>query len=521
MLAALVVAGTAVLARGGRAARADGDDHGGAGPRLVLDGAELEPSWFPDLARLRLHVTAVQLEGSIIEVPEPDSFVLTINGSRRREPYLEGRWAESGGTTAVVVVIETGWEMRDDLDAIREAVGHLIEALPDGTQLAVMTYGESVSGGHRLVAARAADRHLDRIEADSEPADPELLSAIQRAISTLRRATPDRPGAPMRRILVVVSDGKDVSPEPSHYRQVGERAQRDGVSIDTLAYSPVNNRRPLLGLGELSKRSHGTFRWVRSREGFRPQVDTLIAEIGRQYVLTFFVPAAEVLNKRLAVTYRDLTSNDVHLHAESCGGATCAAAQFCAAGACVARQRGGGSSLLGWLLWLGGGIVGLVVLVGVIGAVRSRRAGPLGPAAPMPGGPMAGAPPGPGAGPGPGQVAGGRIVPMSGMPQPQPVAAAAAGPGPVLLVMAGPFQGQRLALRHGFLVGSARGCDLFLPDPQVAPHHAIFHLDQSGSYTLVDRGGGTFVNGVRIMEARLGHGNLIRIGNSELRYLTQ
>lgn len=495
MLAALIAA--AALAPGAGSARAD--DGGGAGPRLVLDGAELEPSWFPDLARLRLHVTAVQLEGSLIEVPEPDSFVLTINGSRRREPYLAGRWAESGGATAVVVVIETGWEMQGDLDAIRDAIGHLIEGLPDGTQLAIITYGESVSGGHRLVAAGAADRHLGRVEADTAPADPELLSAIQRAISTLHRAAPDRPGAPMRRIIVVVSDGKDVSPEPSHYRQVGERAARDGVRIDSLAYSPVDNRRPLLGLGELSKRSHGTFRWVRSREGFRPQIDTLVAEIGRQYVLTFFVPPDEVLNKRLAVTYRDLSSNDVHLHANSCGGATCSADQFCAAGACLARERGSGSSWLGWLLWLGGGVALLVVLVGVIGALRSRHAGgPLGPGAPLPGGPG---------------------TPLPGGPARHP--AGAAGPGPVLLVMAGPFQGQRLALRHGFLVGSARGCDLFLPDPQVAPHHAIFHLDTSGGYTLVDRGGGTFVNGVRIMEARLGHGNLIRIGNSELRYLTQ
>jgi hypothetical protein len=54
-----------------------------AGPRVVLDRAELEPSWFPGLARLRLFVTAIQLEGALIPVGGDDPFVLTVGGSRR------------------------------------------------------------------------------------------------------------------------------------------------------------------------------------------------------------------------------------------------------------------------------------------------------------------------------------------------------------------------------------------------------------------------------------------------------
>ena len=48
-------------------------------------------------------------------------------------------------------------------------------------------------------------------------------------------------------------------------------------------------------------------------------------------------------------------------------------------------------------------------------------------------------------------------------------------------------------------------------------------MDAGGGFGIVDRGSatGTFVNGVRITEARLQHGNLIRIGASSLRYLVQ
>ena len=39
---------------------------------------------------------------------------------------------------------------------------------------------------------------------------------------------------------------------------------------------------------------------------------------------------------------------------------------------------------------------------------------------------------------------------------------------------------------------------------------------------MIDRSQmGVFVNGVRVAEARLQHGNLIRIGTCELRYLFQ
>jgi len=90
-------------------------------------------------------------------------------------------------------------------------------------------------------------------------------------------------------------------------------------------------------------------------------------------------------------------------------------------------------------------------------------------------------------------------------------------------VVAGPQKGQRLPLRHGFLVGSARDCDLVVAgDPRVAPHHAVFVTDAAGAFGVVDRASatGTFVNGVRITEARLQHGNLIRIGACDLRYLS-
>ena len=478
-----------------------------AGPRVVLDRAELEPSWFPGLARLRLFVTAIQLEGSLIPVGGADPFVLTVGGGRRREPYLVGRYAGSGSATAIVIVVHTGWEMRDDLDAIRDAVGHLAAGLPADAQVAVMSYGESVEGGHRLTAARAAaDRRVAALEPDPAPADPQLLSAVERAVATLGRArAPGGAEVSMRRMVVVLSNGADADPEPARYRQVGAEARRKDVRVHSLAYSPVDDRGPMLGLGELSKRSDGTFRWVRAAEGFRSQVDTLLAEINQQYVLSFFLPADQVVGKRLTVRYRDLESNELRIKSLACGGRACDAAEFCVRHACAARGGGGGGGVLTWLLWGAAGLVGLVVIVGAVGWARAR--GRAGYAMAQPGGQANAGPPG--------------SAPMAGGAAPSAMQVPSIGS---LLVVAGPYQGHRLPLRHGFLVGSGHGCDYLVPgDPHVAAQHAVFVADGAGGYAVIDRGSaaGTFVNGVRIMQQRLQHGNLVRIGSCDLRFLSQ
>ena len=323
----------------------------------------------------------------------------------------------------------------------------------------------------------------------------------------------------------MVSDGKDIDPEPSRYREVGERAEREGVRIHALAYSPVDNRRPLLGLGELSKRSGGTFRWVRSREGFRGQIDTLLAELNQQVVLTWFIPAEEVVGKRLQVSFQDLTSNEVRVKKIECGasGKSCDAGSLCARGRCVAWGAPGRRPWWHWALGIAGGLVGLILLAGFTGSLVGRLRRPR--IAPMP-------PPGqperlpqhqhqypPGA-PRPSQQLQAPQWPGPGpAPTAQPIMPQ--GPAPVLLVMSGLYGGQRIPLRHGFLIGSARGCDICLPDPHVAPHHAIFLMDSSGSWAILDRGSvtGIFVNGVRVTETRLQHGNVVRIGGVEIRFL--
>jgi pSer/pThr/pTyr-binding forkhead associated (FHA) protein len=62
-----------------------------------------------------------------------------------------------------------------------------------------------------------------------------------------------------------------------------------------------------------------------------------------------------------------------------------------------------------------------------------------------------------------------------------------------------------------------------IDDGFTSSQHAQIGIDPAGTCRLYDRGStnGTFVNGVPVRETVLAHGVTIRIGSTELRFLTQ
>lgn len=76
-----------------------------------------------------------------------------------------------------------------------------------------------------------------------------------------------------------------------------------------------------------------------------------------------------------------------------------------------------------------------------------------------------------------------------------------------------------------FNIGRSRTCDLQLDDGVVSGHHAVLHIRQSPYMAAIfdvfikDLGStnGTFVNGNKIKEVRLKHGDYIKIGTHEFK----
>jgi hypothetical protein len=89
---------------------------------------------------------------------------------------------------------------------------------------------------------------------------------------------------------------------------------------------------------------------------------------------------------------------------------------------------------------------------------------------------------------------------------------------PVLVVQKGPEVGERFTLdREAFSVGRDSDRDIFLGDVTVSRDHAVLEV-RDGTVTIRDDGSlnGTYVNGLRVDEAAVRHGDVIQIGRFQM-----
>jgi hypothetical protein len=389
-----------------------------------------------------------------------------------------------------------------------------------------------------------------------------LVDALHKAVKLHAAARARAAADTTRRLIVVISDGNNEDAQDNAtmdmFRKVWKSARDAGVGIHTIGYTFTDARLPLKNLAEISKKTGGTFRWARARADVVGHLGSVMAEIQRQMVLTYYVQPADVDGKPLALLCRSakcgaepLASAEIRPQPMRCAGAACAAGDHaCIAGACMAVSMTGGGG--GW--WIGVAVGLLLAGGGAAVALKKRRGGkvarrraaaPVAPGQPLPQAPA------------PGYGGAGVVLPdfskipylanspgvqqlhqqLANIPyvaqhmaaqaaqaqahaQPQPGAAPGAR-GAQIMLLSGPRQGQTLPLRHGFTVGRTPGCDLLIDDGMTSGHHAQFHFDTAGGVTVVDLGStnGTYVNGVRQTQARLANGMSLRIGQTEIRFL--
>jgi hypothetical protein len=492
------------------------------GDKILIDRIETRASVLPGQIRVRALVTATQTGGEVVEAPRDDKTKATslkVKAGGTSPPFLIGAFEHAEAEISLVVAIPTGLDFENDFEALKEALDvELFEplaAMGPRVRVQVIGYGAEISGSKGLQRVADARKAFSSLEVDGSTEQIDLVEVVNRSVkqagASLKK--PKNKDAISRGAVVLVSKGiPNVTDEvKTAITKAGVAADKASVRIHTVGYSPSPDGkyhpvRPLLALGELSRRSNGTFRWVKTEGGWRAAVNQVAKEIAREHVITFFAPAGELEGKKLSVTMplgtATLTSDSVTILAAKCGTDECDARSYCVKAECVARTIEAKSALGRILLFGGLGVGALVVLVGVMTLVKRRGArAPAGPppvaVAGMPG-----------------------VYPGAAAP---PIAAAVHPPvagGPVLIILSGPQQGHRLPVRHGLSVGKAPGSDLDLShDGYASGSHAQI-VFEGGAWMVYDRNStnGTFSNGVRITHSRLDHGMTIKFGSTEVRF---
>jgi two-component system cell cycle response regulator len=93
---------------------------------------------------------------------------------------------------------------------------------------------------------------------------------------------------------------------------------------------------------------------------------------------------------------------------------------------------------------------------------------------------------------------------------------------PALIVMSGQKVGERVRVIGNVQIGRSAELELVLPDPGVSLRHAFLE-DRGDAFALVDLGStnGTFVNGQRVVETPIAHGDKLRFGQTVVRFEVQ
>jgi len=489
--------------------------------RIVIDRIEHEPSSLTG-SRLAVFVSALTLQGQQLDITDTNNITIKtlVGASELKAPFAIGNFAATKELVAMVVVVQATLEYQEVLPSILESLDSaLLAHLDDKTLFAILPYGEAVGTG-KLAPLKTARAKVAGVSQDGTAGDPALVETVERALILLKKAKTNPEGQPLRKVILLIGDGRDRVGDRDRVTRLGARAAKENVRIHSFAYSPSDLRRPLLLLGELSRKSLGTFRWLQigKADSWATKFGQMLDEIQKQYVLTYFVsPDDDPGGKKLKVTTVGriaASSNDAKVPASLCNDEPCDG--YCNENVCVIPRAPTGRGFVGWILLVGGIAVGGILVLTLVGFVLSKRSKPI----PLPPG-MVGAPNVP-AMPGQPTVPGAKPKkqkkqkPMPNMPlMPQGVA--------YMMFVSGPRNGERVMLHNNFLVGKVAGNHLIIEDGYTSSNHAQIAVDAQGHWHLYDRGStnGTFVDGNRVTDQVLTSGVTIRFGGTDLRFLVQ
>ncbi len=481
-------------------------------PALRLE--RIDPSAFASEGKIRLFASLVELEGQVDDGKAAHSFSLRVDGRHRLKPDKVELFSSAAVPLDLVLVIETSalygvqklpapppdapppapsptkrkatrkgaappspprkatpqpappppsGEL--PLDRVKDALASLLEGRGAQTRVMVIDYGGEVTPHPPFRPAQAAGGAIDELSPDDESGDLRLVDAVRAALVELNRPRPESAEntAPPRRLIVVVGDGLNAQMDRKTFRALGDAAASARVPIHAIAFSPGDDRGPLLNLGEISKRSNGTFRWARNADDLKAQIETLTDELDKQYVLSFTLAIDKLVGHSFELECDSLRSN---LLAYEAGGSV-----FGYTGPTVRRSKVW--TVLGWVGGVLGGLFLAYLLLGLV--LRLIMGGRRG----------------------------------------RPHAAAS------LMFLDGPRTGERVPLPTDRMLLLGKGGALVIDDPAASTRHCEIGFDGRG-WLIADLGStnGTWVDGRRLDgPSYLAPSQTVQLGQTRLRFL--
>lgn len=188
--------------------------------------------------------------------------------------------AESGLGIGYVFAVDISKSLTEkQFEGVREAIGSWIGGMGELDQAAILTFGDEITMLSDFTADTGA---LLSIVDGIAPTDgnTQLYNGILRALDVAKRQSAE---LPLRRVLVILSDGMDDFPAGATMAEVTEKADEAGVPIYVVGVEGRNNRAELNELGSVARLSGGEL-YLTGQDALLNGYETIYQRIQSGYV---------------------------------------------------------------------------------------------------------------------------------------------------------------------------------------------------------------------------------------------
>lgn len=466
---------------------------------ITFNVDHVDTSAFVEKGYLTFYIDYLDDSYRVVEpAPSTDTFEVFGNGDLMKGKIEVLRYADLDQPVAVALVIGahadytapiTGDESESALsffDLEKDAAKAFIQKLDSGAndRVAVFVYYENILDpavpfGSTMNTAQSTleqytlKQRSEKVGVDGTPLAPKLYRYLKEVIEDHMAGGE----LPRRRILVIMSDGRDTDAEnpkkvQKRIADIVEPAKADQIKIYTIGFS-LDTPKYLSDFGRLAAGTGGVARMIQTREATStPDVSGAFEEVGdelKKQLVVRFTPE-DIEDGRYYKFKVKLKSPDASSEYD----------REVPVPELPMRWKA-------WLLWGGVGLGALLLvflLVKLIGAIiRSRRER------------------------------------ADATPERQDYTGPSKGR---LVVTDGPYAGEVFHLMEEVTrFGSMSGNQIILQDQAISKRHAAIRIDEDKCrYELADLGStnGTFVNDQKVTKCFLKDGDVIRVGNTKMAF---
>lgn len=266
----------------------------------------------------------------------------------------------------------------EQFEGVREAIVSWIDGMGEMDQAAILTFGDEITLLSDFTADTAA---LQSIAEGIAPTDSntQLYNGILRGLDVAKRQSTE---LPIRRVLVILSDGMDDFPSGATMAEVTEKADDAGVPIYAVGVEDRDNHAELNELGSIARLSGGEL-YLTEQDALLRGYETIYQRIQSGYVAQIVLDhtVADGSEKGLILSVKQGSvfvedSLDVRLRAVAspAPAPTLASTPAPTPTAMLVSVQEPEKEMNAPLLIIAGSIVVLTAIVIVILAVRKRKA---------------------------------------------------------------------------------------------------------------------------------------------------